>query len=112
MGIDGEDLSLTLEHDDGTDEVEVSLPALLSVAERLCEPCKVPPPKRAEVPSDRIRVMTAAALGEGPWGQEGSPTTVGRTRVMHHDRTAEGPQRYAGGTGGRGRRPAGRAGRA
>ena len=89
MGITGEDLSLTLEHDDGTDEVEVSLPALLSVAERLCEPCKVPPPKRAEVPSDRIRVTTAAALGEGPWGQEGSPTTVGRTRLMHHDRAAK-----------------------
>jgi electron transfer flavoprotein alpha subunit len=87
MGIVGEDLTLTLEHDDGTDEVEVSLPALLSVAERLCEPCKVPPSKRAEVPSDRIKVTTAAALGEGPWGQEGSPTTVGRTRVMHHDRT-------------------------
>jgi electron transfer flavoprotein alpha/beta subunit/DNA invertase Pin-like site-specific DNA recombinase len=89
MGITGEDLSLTLEHDDGTDEVEVSLPALLSVAERLCEPCKVPPPKRAEVPSDRIRVTTAAALGEGPWGQEGSPTRVGRTRLMHHDRAAK-----------------------
>ena len=87
MGITGENLSLTLEHDDGTDEVEVSLPALLSVAERLCEPCKVPPPKRAEVPSDRIRVTTAAALGEGPWGQEGSPTRVGQTRLMHHDRT-------------------------
>jgi electron transfer flavoprotein alpha subunit len=87
MGIAGKDLSLTLEHDDGTDEVEVSLPALLSVAERLCEPCKVPPPKRAEVPSDRITVTTAAALGEGPWGQEGSPTRVGRTRLMHHDRT-------------------------
>ncbi len=89
MGITGEDLSLTLEHDDGTDEIEVSLPALLSVAERLCEPSKVPPPQRAEVPSDRIRVTTAAALGEGPWGQEGSPTRVGRTRVMHHDRAAK-----------------------
>jgi electron transfer flavoprotein alpha subunit len=89
IGLTGEDLSLTLEHDDGTDEVEVSLPALLSVAERLCEPCKVPPPKRAEVPSDRIKVTTAAALGEGPWGQEGSPTRVGRTRLMHHDRTAK-----------------------
>lgn len=89
MGIVGEDLTLTLEHDDGTDEVEVSLPALLSVAERLCEPCKVPPSKRAEVPSDRIKVTTAAALGEGPWGQEGSPTTVGRTRLMHHDRAAK-----------------------
>jgi electron transfer flavoprotein alpha subunit len=89
MGIAGDELTLTLEHDDGTDEVEVTLPALLSVAERLCEPCKVPPPKRAEVLSDRIKVTTAAALGDGPWGQEGSPTVVGRTRVMHHDRAAK-----------------------
>jgi electron transfer flavoprotein alpha subunit len=89
MGITGEDLSLTLEHDDGTDEVEVSLPALLSVAERLCEPCKVPPAGRTEVPAERIQVKTAAELGEGPWGQEGSPTRVGRTRGLHHDRTAK-----------------------
>jgi electron transfer flavoprotein alpha subunit len=86
MGIEGEDLSLTLEHDDGSEEVEVSLPVLLSVAERLCEPCKVPPPSRAEVAADRIRVLTSGELGDGPWGQEGSPTRVGRTRVMHHER--------------------------
>jgi electron transfer flavoprotein alpha subunit len=89
MGLAGENLTLTLEHDDGTDEVEVTLPALLSVAERLCEPCKVSPPKRAEVSSDRIKVTTADALGDGPWGQAGSPTTVGRTRLMHHDRAAK-----------------------
>jgi electron transfer flavoprotein alpha subunit len=86
MGIEGEDLALTLEHDDGSEEVEVSLPVLLSVAERLCEPCKVPPPSRAEVSPDRIRVLTGGELGEGPWGQEGSPTRVGSTRAMHHER--------------------------
>jgi len=86
MGIEGEDLSLTLEHDDGAEEVEVSLPVLLSVAERLCEPCKVPPPSRAEVAADLIRVVTSGELGHGPWGQAGSPTWVGRTRVMHHER--------------------------
>jgi electron transfer flavoprotein alpha subunit len=89
MRIAGEDLSLILEHDDGAEEVEVSLPALVSVAERLCEPCKVPPVRRAEVPPAQIRVVTAAELGSGPWGQAGSPTTVGRTRVMHHDRAAK-----------------------
>ncbi len=86
MGLVGDVLSLTLEHDDGWEEVEVALPALLSVAERLCEPSKVPPPQRAEVPADRIGLVTAAELGEGPWGQAGSPTIVGATRVMHHDR--------------------------
>jgi electron transfer flavoprotein alpha subunit len=89
MGIEGEDLRLTLEHDDGWEEVEVSLPALVSVAERLCEPCKVPPPLRAEVPSGRIRVVTASELGEGPWGQEGSPTRVGHIRPMKHDRVGK-----------------------
>jgi electron transfer flavoprotein alpha subunit len=89
MGIRGEGLSLTLEQDDGTEELEVGLPALLSVAERLCEPCKVPPPRRAEVPSAQIQVVRADDLGPGPWGQAGSPTRVGRTRVMHHDRAAK-----------------------
>jgi electron transfer flavoprotein alpha subunit len=86
MGLKGEDLTLTLEHDDGWEEIEVSLPVLVSVAERLCEPSKVPPPQRAEVSAARIRIVTAHELGDGPWGQEGSPTRVGRTRVMHHDR--------------------------
>jgi len=89
MAIEGEVLSLTLEHDDGWEEVEVTLPVLLSVAERLCEPSKVPPAQRAEVPAERIRLVKAAALGDGPWGQTGSPTVVGRTRAMHHDRAGK-----------------------
>jgi electron transfer flavoprotein alpha subunit len=86
MGLKGEDLTLTLEHDDGWEEIEVSLPVLVSVAERLCEPSKVPPPQRAEVSAELISMVAAKELGDGPWGQEGSPTRVGRTRVMHHDR--------------------------
>jgi electron transfer flavoprotein alpha subunit len=86
MGLKGDDLALTLEHDDGWEEIEVSLPVLLSTAERLCEPSKVPPPKRAEVSADLIVVVAATDLGVGPWGQEGSPTRVGQARVMHHDR--------------------------
>jgi electron transfer flavoprotein alpha subunit len=86
MVIEGERLSLNLEHDDGSDEVEVSLPALLAVAERLCEPSKVPPALRAEVSPERIRTLTAGDLGAGPWGQEGSPTRVGRTRALQRDR--------------------------
>lgn len=89
MGIVGEDLSLTLEHDDGWEEVEVKLPALLSVAERLCDPCKVPAEERAQVGPERIRVVTCSELGEGPWGQAGSPTRVGQARPMHHDRVGK-----------------------
>ena len=85
----GESLALTLQHDDGWDEVEIKLPALVSVAERLCDPCKVPPDRRAAVSDDLIRRVGAADLGPGPWGEAGSPTVVGRTRSLHHERAGQ-----------------------
>jgi electron transfer flavoprotein alpha subunit len=76
------------EHDDTWKEVRVNLPAVLSVAERLTEPCKVPPEGRAAVPVERLRRVSARELGPGPWGAAGSPTMVGAVRVMdvrrHH----------------------------
>ena len=69
---------LELEHDDGTQEVELALPAVLSVAERLCDPCKVDPEGRAAVAAARLTRMDAARLGPGPWGEAGSPTRSGR----------------------------------
>jgi electron transfer flavoprotein alpha subunit len=86
LALDGERLDLRLEHDDGWQQVSVELPALLSVAERLCEPCKVPPPERAQVPASKLSRIGAADLGKGPWGQAGSPTVVGSVRAMPHDR--------------------------
>ncbi len=80
-------LRLELELDDGTSEVEVQLPAVLSVAERLCEPCKVHPEGRAAVPAERITRVGPAELGAGPWGEPGSPTVVGPTHPMEHNRT-------------------------
>ncbi len=77
---------LELEHDDGTQEVELSLPAVLSVAERLCDPCKVDPEGRAAVSPARLTRLDAASLGPGPWGEAGSPTVVGATRAMEHER--------------------------
>jgi len=81
-----ERLRLGLEHDDGSAEVEVALPALVSVAERLCDPCKVDPEGRLAVAADRISRRTAAELGPGPWGEEASPTRVGAVRVLSHER--------------------------
>jgi electron transfer flavoprotein alpha subunit len=89
MGLSGETLTLTLELDDGWEDALVKLPALLSVAERLCEPCKVPPAQRAEVADDKIRRVRASELGDGPWGEAGSPTVVGSTRAFHHDRAGK-----------------------
>ncbi len=82
----GDRLRLQLEHDDGTQDVEIMLPAVLSVAERLCDPCKVDPAGRAAVPASRIARLSASELGPGPWGAEGSPTVVGEIRAMEHDR--------------------------
>lgn len=90
----GDRLLLQLQHDDGMQDVEVVLPAVLSVAERLCDPCKVDPPGRAAVPASRITRIEAAELGPGPWGAEGSPTVVGEIHPMEHDRACvvlEGP---------------------
>jgi electron transfer flavoprotein alpha subunit len=69
------------EHDDGWLQADVTLPAVVSTAERLIDPCKVDPPGRAAVSPGLLRTLTAAELGAGPWGQAGSPTTVGAVRV-------------------------------
>jgi len=86
LGDLGSSLRLELEHDDGTQEVEITLPAVLSVAERLCDPCKVDPDGRAAVPAARLTRLTADELGPGPWGTAGSPTVVGAARPMGHAR--------------------------
>jgi electron transfer flavoprotein alpha subunit len=74
------------EHDDGWLQAEVHLPAVLSTAERLTDPTKVDPERRALVEAARITTLTAADLGPGPWGQAASPTWVGPVRVMAHER--------------------------
>ncbi len=88
LRLDGTRVHARCEHDDGWVEAEVALPALLTCAERLIEPAKVDPAGRAAVPADRIGRLAAADLGPGPWGQAGSPTTVGAVRV--HEVSREG----------------------
>lgn len=89
MGFVAGALLLDLEQDDGVETVEIDLPALLSVAERLIEPAKVDPEGRRSVAHDRVRRLSAAELGEGPWGEAGSPTRVGTVRVFHHQRAGK-----------------------
>ncbi|MHB1876343.1 MAG: FAD-binding protein [Streptosporangiaceae bacterium] len=88
MRVDGERLELGCERDDGWAEISMELPALLSVAERLCAPAKVPPEGRAAVAPDRVRRIGATDLGSGPWGEQGSPTRVGDTRHLPVQRMA------------------------
>lgn len=79
-----------LEHDDEWVRAEVDLPAVLSCAERLCNPCKVKEPEAwATVDARLLTTITAAEIGPGLWGQAGSPTSVGEVRVLEVPRTGE-----------------------
>ncbi len=89
LSIGGDVVSARCEHDDGWLQAEVHLPAILSCAERLIDPAKVEPPERAAVAADRIRRLSAADLGPGPWGQSASPTSVGDVKVMAVSRTRQ-----------------------
>jgi electron transfer flavoprotein alpha subunit len=86
LEIDGGTVSATCEQDDRLVETRTGLPAVLSCAERLCEPSKVAPEGRLAVAADRIQRVTADELGPGPWGQAGSPTVVGELRVYDDSR--------------------------
>lgn len=74
------------ERDDGWSLVRAQLPAVLSAAERSCAPARADPAARGAVPSECIRRITAATLGPGPWGQQGSPTRVGEVRLLESHR--------------------------
>jgi len=86
LALDDGVLDLRCEHDDGWAQLRISLPAVVSTAERLIDPCKVDPEGRAAVPAASIRRLGASALGQGPWGQDGSPTAVGAVRVLDSER--------------------------
>ena len=66
------------EEDDGGCEKLVRLPAVLAVAERLCDPAKVPPESRPQGTLSNLNWLNASDLAStGPWGEDGSPTRVG-----------------------------------
>jgi electron transfer flavoprotein alpha subunit len=82
LEIDGSTMRLGCEQDDTWVELELPMPALLSCAERLCDPSKVPPPRRAAVPAELITTLSAADIGPGEWGLSGSLTEVGECRAI------------------------------
>ena len=80
--LDGDTVRAHCETDDGAFAATARVPVVCATAERLIDPCKVPPAERAAVGSERLRTITAAELGSGPWGQAASPTWVGETRTV------------------------------
>ena len=89
LDLDDEVIRIGCEHDDAWVEAEITLPAILATAERLCAPAKAEPEECAAVEPEKISVLTAADLGEGPWGQAGSPTWVGETKLLDVDRARQ-----------------------
>ena len=100
-------LRLELENDDGTQEVEVDLPAVLSVAERLCEPCKVDPEGRAAVDAARLSRLGRGRPRPGALGGGRQPHGGGRHAPDGARPGRHGARRAAAGPGGGGRAPAG-----
>jgi len=87
FSLHGNRLELRLEHDDEWVDVAVGLPAVVSCAERLCDPCKIKDPEAwAAADGSRIQTLSAADLGPGPWGQEASLTSVGPIQMIDVER--------------------------
>jgi electron transfer flavoprotein alpha subunit len=84
---EGTELDVTSEYDDGWVHSVVPLPAVISCAERLCDPAKVPADRRRSVPAEQITWLRAVDLGSGPWGSEGSATAVGAVTSLEVSRS-------------------------
>ncbi len=83
FSLHGDLAELRLEHDDQWVDANVKLPAVLSCAERLCDPCKIKDPQAwATVDAALIQTVSATELGAGPWGQAASPTAVGHVHTI------------------------------
>ncbi|HVN51598.1 MAG TPA: electron transfer flavoprotein subunit beta/FixA family protein, partial [Acidimicrobiales bacterium] len=95
LDADGGCVHVGCEQDDSWVEATVRLPAVLSTAERLIDPCKIKDPEVwASVDASRIEHVTARDLGPGPWGQDASPTRVGEIKaesVLRRRQRLDGP---------------------
>ncbi|HTY53840.1 MAG TPA: FAD-binding protein [Candidatus Binataceae bacterium] len=78
LELDGETIRAERESDEGFDEVECRIPALLTCAERVAQPIKVKPGANEQAKSKPIEVVRAAALDPdlSHFGAAGSPTWV------------------------------------
>jgi electron transfer flavoprotein alpha subunit len=84
LEIDGAMLRAERESDEGLEEVECGLPALITCAERLIKPIGVRPRAREEAKSKPIISIRATELGPDPppFGLAGSPTWVQEVRAQ------------------------------
>ncbi len=89
LEIDGRTLRAERESDEGFDEVEAEMPAVITCAERVAQPVKVKPGASDEAETKPIQIVRAAELGTDAkeFGLAGSPTWVQEVRVVTTPKT-------------------------
>jgi electron transfer flavoprotein alpha subunit len=82
--IEGRTIAAERESDEGYDEVECAMPAVLTCAERVAQPIRVKPEAAEQASSRPIETVRAAALDSNPaqFGAAGSPTWVQEVRAV------------------------------
>jgi electron transfer flavoprotein alpha subunit len=82
--IEGGTIAAERESDEGYDEVECAMPAVLTCAERVAQPIRVKPEAAEQASSRPIETVRAAALDSNPaqFGAAGSPTWVQEVRAV------------------------------
>ncbi len=89
LEIDGRTLRAERESDEGFDEIEAAMPAVITCAERIAQPVKVKPGASDEAATKPIQSVRAAELGADAkaFGLAGSPTWVQEVRVVTTPKT-------------------------
>jgi electron transfer flavoprotein alpha subunit len=89
LEIDGRTLRVERESDEGFDEIEAEMPAVITCAERVAQPVKVKPGASDEAETKPIQVVRAAELDADAkqFGFAGSPTWVQEVRVVETPKT-------------------------
>jgi electron transfer flavoprotein alpha subunit len=82
--IEGRTIAAERESDEGYDEVECAMPAVLTCAERVAQPIRVKHEAAEQASSRPIETVRAAALDSNPaqFGAAGSPTWVQEVRAV------------------------------
>jgi electron transfer flavoprotein alpha subunit len=89
LEIDGRKIRAERESDEGYDEIETSMPALLTCAERVAQPIKVKPDAAEHAKSKPIETVAAKDLATdaSQFGFAGSPTSVAEIRAVASPKT-------------------------
>jgi electron transfer flavoprotein alpha subunit len=103
LELDGRMLRAERESDEGFEEVEAAMPAVITCAERIAQPIKVKPGASDEAKTKPVESVRAAELSADPkeFGLAGSPTWVQEVRVVETPKTeckfidAKDPERAA-----------------